>query len=82
MSTDSENYAIEKPLIENNPTFSSLTEEISGITERKTPKVWFLAIGASLSLLMVLFGSIGFLFYEVRHLWRSKNSIADISVPA
>ena len=75
MSTGSENIALDKPLLENNPTFASLTDEISGITERKTPKVWYLALAAAMSLLMVLFGSIGYLIYEGTGIWGLNNPV-------
>lgn len=75
MSAEANNIAIEKPLIENNPTFSSLTEEISGITERKTPRVWYLALAAAVSLLMVLAGSIGYLIYEGVGIWGLNNPV-------
>jgi len=65
----------EPPLIEKNPTFGSITEEISSITERKTPKLWFLAIGASLSLMLILFGSIGYLIFEGVGVWGLNNPV-------
>jgi Ni/Fe-hydrogenase subunit HybB-like protein len=59
------------PLIEGNPTFHSITEKISGITEtwKGVPKEWFIGIGMALSLLMVLGGSIGYLFWEGVGIW-------------
>jgi Ni/Fe-hydrogenase subunit HybB-like protein len=59
----------EPPLIEGKPTFHSLTDEISGITERRTPPVWFLAFGAAFSVLLLLLGSIGYLVYEGIGIW-------------
>ena len=65
----------EPPLIEGNPTFGSITSDISGIIERKTPPVWYLALGAALSLLMVLGGSIGYLIFEGVGIWGLNNPV-------
>jgi len=56
-------------LVTGDQTFSSVTENICRITERKTPPVWFLAFGAALSLLLVLFGSIGYLVFAGVGIW-------------
>ena len=60
---------------QNGHTFKGLTETISGITERKTPPVWFVAFGAAVSLLLVLFGSIGFLVWEGVGIWGLNNPV-------
>ena len=65
----------EPPLIEKNPTFKSITEEISVITERKTPKIWYLAFGAAFSLMLILFGSIGYLVFEGIGIWGLNNPV-------
>jgi Ni/Fe-hydrogenase subunit HybB-like protein len=66
---------LDDSLIQGRQTFSSLTKEISEIVERKTPKVWFLAFGAALSMLLVLFGSVGFLFYKGIGIWGLNNPV-------
>jgi len=63
----------EPPLIKGNPTFSSITEKISSITERKTPKPWFFLIGMSGFLAMIMFSLIGFLFWEGVGIWGVQN---------
>ncbi|MBN1212013.1 MAG: hypothetical protein JXA92_05495, partial [candidate division Zixibacteria bacterium] len=63
------------PLIEGGPTFGKITEQISAITERKTPPVWYLALGAAVSLLMVLVGSIGYLVWEGVGIWGLNNPV-------
>ena len=63
------------PLLEGEHSFGSITSKISGITERRTPKVWFLALGAAVSLMMVLFGSIGYLIYEGVGIWGLQNPV-------
>ena len=64
-----------EPLVTGNQTFTSVTENICRITERKTPPVWYLALGAALSLLLVLFGSIGFLIWEGTGIWGLNNPV-------
>jgi len=73
-----ENMAIpsdDAPLVTGGQTFSSITEKITGVIERKTPKTWYLALGASLSLLMVLLGSVGFLIWEGTGVWGLNNPV-------
>lgn len=60
---------IEAPLVEGNASFHSITDEICGIVERRTPFPWYLAIGAALSLLLVLLGSIGYLVFTGIGVW-------------
>jgi Ni/Fe-hydrogenase subunit HybB-like protein len=60
----------EAPLIEGNPTFKSLTQQISAITETwKVPVEWIVGFSLALSLLLVLKGSIGYLFWEGTGIW-------------
>lgn len=78
MSPETENKVLlpeDAPLIAGGPTFGKITEQISAITERKTPQVWYLALGAAVSLLMVLFGSIGFLIWEGVGIWGLNNPV-------
>ncbi len=63
------------PLIAGHPTFSDITDQISGITERRTPPVWYLALGAAVSLLMVLVGSVGYLVWEGVGIWGLNNPV-------
>ena len=65
----------EVPLITGNQTFSSLTEKISAITERKTPKQWFLLFGAASSLAILMFSMIGFLVWEGIGVWGVTNPV-------
>jgi len=62
-------------LIEGNPTFGSITEDISGLTERKTPKQWYFAFALSVSLLMVLVGLISYLVWEGTGIWGLNNPV-------
>ncbi len=63
------------PLIGGKPTFGSITEKISGIVEGKTKKAWFVLFGLASSLALILFGSIGFLFYEGIGVWGINNPV-------
>ncbi len=74
-STIQKSTTIEKPLIEGNQTFRSVTEKISKITETKAPKEWFLAFGMAFSLLLVLLGSVGFLIWEGTGIWGLNNPV-------
>ena len=57
------------PLITGNQTFASITEKISAITERKTPKMWFVLFGISSSVAIFMFSLIGYLVWEGIGVW-------------
>ena len=63
------------PLITGNQTFTSITEKISAITETKSTKTWFVLFGLASSLALILFGSIGFLFWEGIGVWGVNNPV-------
>ncbi|MFQ6614482.1 MAG: NrfD/PsrC family molybdoenzyme membrane anchor subunit [Fidelibacterota bacterium] len=67
--------ATEADLITGNQTFHTITENISSITEGKTPKMWFLLWGMALSLLLVLIGSVGFLVWNGTGVWGLNNPV-------
>ncbi len=72
MSTELHNTSIvtnEEPLIKGNPTFSSISDQICGIVEKKPPKGWWVLFLGSLSLLLLLKGSIGYLLWEGVGIW-------------
>jgi Ni/Fe-hydrogenase subunit HybB-like protein len=59
-----------KPLILGNPSFSSVTETISGICEKKeTPIWWWIALGISGLLSLNLAAMIGYLVWEGTGIW-------------
>lgn len=58
-----------EPLILGNPTFASITEQVSEITERKTPLPWYILFTMSVSLVMLLFGMIGYLIFKGIGVW-------------
>ncbi|MEJ2055930.1 MAG: polysulfide reductase NrfD, partial [Calditrichaceae bacterium] len=59
----------ETPLITGNQTFATITEKISAITERKTPRMWYVLFGFSSSLTIILFSLIGYLVWEGIGVW-------------
>ena len=58
-----------EPLILGNPTFASITEQVSEITERKTPLPWYILFTMSVSLVLLLLGMIGYLLFEGVGVW-------------
>src|SRR3990167_6500211 len=65
----------EATLITGNPTFGSLTKQISEHTEKKTRPVWVLIWGFAASLLLMLGGVVGYLFYEGTGVWGVNNPV-------
>ncbi len=59
----------EKPLISGNQTFASVTQKISEIAEAKTPKLWWVAISISSSLMLMMIALIGWLVLEGIGVW-------------
>jgi len=63
------------PQVTGAQTFSTVTEQISSITERKTPKPWYFAFALSVSVLMMLMGLLAFLFWEGTGIWGLNNPV-------
>ncbi len=60
----------DKPLIDGKPTFHWITEHVCSIVEKgKMPPVWWATLAISTSLLLVLAGSVGYLFWEGTGIW-------------
>ncbi|MCX6835412.1 MAG: polysulfide reductase NrfD [candidate division Zixibacteria bacterium] len=66
----------EPPLIAGNQTLASVSRKISEITERRTTITWLLAFGAAVSVLLLLFGSVGYLFWEGTGIWGLNVPVA------
>ncbi len=60
---------MDEVLIAGQPTFGAITEKISRIVEDKTKLNWLIAIGASSSLMLVMFGMIGWLVLKGVGIW-------------
>ncbi len=63
------------PLISGNQSFASVTNRIAGVVEGPTPKMWWVLFSFSVSLLMVLVGSVGFLVWEGTGIWGLNNPV-------
>lgn len=64
------------PLVSGNQDFRSITAKITGILDAKTPQEWYIAIALSSSLMLLLFGMIGYLFYEGIGIWGLHTPVA------
>jgi len=66
---------IEEQLILGNPTFHSITEKVSSISESKTTREWILAFGFAASVLLLLLGLITYLVWEGIGIWGLNNPV-------
>jgi Ni/Fe-hydrogenase subunit HybB-like protein len=57
-------------------TFSAISNAVARPIEAKTPKLWWLFFAGASSLLMVLLGSVGYLFYEGTGIWGLNNPVS------
>ncbi|MFQ5452686.1 MAG: NrfD/PsrC family molybdoenzyme membrane anchor subunit [Candidatus Zixiibacteriota bacterium] len=58
-----------------NPTFDKITNAVSRIVEGKTPRLWYFLFSISLSLTAMLFGILGYLFWEGTGIWGLNNPV-------
>ena len=63
-------------LILGNPSFASVTQQVSEITEQKTPLPWYILFTLSASLVLLLFGMIGYLFFKGIGVWGINIPVA------
>jgi Ni/Fe-hydrogenase subunit HybB-like protein len=71
-------YVPETALIKGNHDFGSITAMIADLCDtqkNKTPMGWYLAFGVSNILLLVLLGSIGYLFWEGTGIWGLQTPV-------
>jgi Ni/Fe-hydrogenase subunit HybB-like protein len=64
------------PLITGGQTFGSISGKIGELTERKISLNWLLGLSAAGSLLLLLFGSVGYLFIEGTGIWGLNVPVA------
>ena len=64
------------PLIENNPTFSDITESVCKASESKTPKWWLIGLCLSVSLMLLLFGMLGHLIWNGVGVWGNNQPVS------
>ena len=63
------------PLILGGLDYAGVTDEVCGIWEAdKPPKIWFVVLGAAISLLMVLGGCVGHLLMDGVGVWGKQQS--------
>ncbi|NUM80165.1 polysulfide reductase NrfD, partial [bacterium] len=64
----------EPVLVTGNPTFATVTDDISRVVENKPPRSWYIAFGVAVSCLMIFLVAVGYLLWEGTGIW-------GISVP-
>ena len=69
------NEFIDDPLIAGNPSFNTITEKVSSISEEKTKREWILAFGIAVSVLFILIGIISYLVWEGIGIWGLNNPV-------
>ena len=62
-------YVPEPALVKGNHDFKDITEMVTDINLRPTPKAWYVAFGISNILMLVLLVSIAYLFWEGTGIW-------------
>lgn len=60
---------IDTPLLQGKQTFGTITETVSGLSERKLSPILLGSLGITASILMILLGSIGYLVWEGIGIW-------------
>ncbi len=69
MANTSEMVHEEIPLIPGNPTFASVTDQISAVVENPPPKSWLAAFAAASAGLLLLLISVTYLIFEGTGIW-------------
>ncbi|MBC7924306.1 MAG: polysulfide reductase NrfD [Bryobacteraceae bacterium] len=62
-------------LVEGNPSLHKVTDDISKITENQIPLKWYIAIGISGSIAMILFAMLGWLLYKGIGVWGNNQPV-------
>ena len=63
------------PLVEGDPTFLSLTDDVCGPLEAKPPKWWLIGFVAANSILLLFGGSIAYLIWDGVGVWGVNNPV-------
>ena len=64
------------PLVVGDNDFHDVTESVCGVVERGMPAAWYVAFSIAFSLMLLLFGLIGYLFWEGIGIWGVNNPVA------
>lgn len=62
-------YSIEPPVVEQNPSLSSINESIARPLETRPTKGWYIAISISLTMLLIGAASLGWTLYKGVGVW-------------
>lgn len=66
---------METPLILGNPTFASVTKQISEVVENPPPKQWYAAFAAASAGLLMLLIAVSYLIWEGTGIWGIQNPV-------
>jgi Ni/Fe-hydrogenase subunit HybB-like protein len=69
------NAELNPPLVTGGLTYASITEKISAITESKTPRAWYIAIGVTGALTAVLGLMIAYLVFTGIGVWGNNSPV-------
>lgn len=62
-------------LVLGEPAYAEVTEKVSGIVERKTPRAWYIAFAFTGSLTLVLLGMLSYLVYTGIGVWGNNSPV-------
>ena len=68
-------YIPEPKLVKGNHDFASITHLVTDVNLRPTPTMWYLLMLPANGLLLLLLGSIGYLFWEGTGIWGLTNPV-------
>jgi Ni/Fe-hydrogenase subunit HybB-like protein len=66
---------INPALVLGEPTYSEVTDKVSSIIERKTPRAWYIAIACTGSLTLVLLGMLTYLVVKGIGVWGNNSPV-------
>ena len=72
---ESEQLEVSPPLIAGDPTYHDLTNQVSEITEAKTPRRWYVAIAVSSAVALMLLGMLTYQITTGVGVWGNNNPV-------
>ncbi|MCS7210521.1 MAG: hypothetical protein RMI34_06100, partial [Chloroherpetonaceae bacterium] len=67
--------AVDRPLIEGNPTFHTITQDVSEVTENPAPKAWWIAFGISFAAALMWLGTVTYLVFKGIGIWGNQTTV-------
>lgn len=64
-----------EPMLPGNPSYDTITERVSCITEGKATRWWWILFSCSFTLMLVLFAQLGVLFWQGTGIWGLNNPV-------